>query len=54
MPWPLYPGESVLDVHWIEGWVGPRIGMDTVEKINIFFLYQESNPFSPALSPSLY
>jgi hypothetical protein len=31
-PRPLYPRESVPDTHWIGGWVGPRAGLDDVEK----------------------
>jgi hypothetical protein len=26
------PGERVPGIHWIEGWVGPRTGLDAVEK----------------------
>jgi hypothetical protein len=26
------PGEGALDTHWIEGWVGPRVGLNAVEK----------------------
>jgi hypothetical protein len=25
---PLYPGERVPGTHWVEGWVGPRAGLD--------------------------
>jgi hypothetical protein len=26
------PGERALGTHWIDGWVGPRAGLDDVEK----------------------
>jgi hypothetical protein len=26
------PGEKAHDTHWIGGWVGPRAGLDDVEK----------------------
>jgi hypothetical protein len=26
------PGEIAPDTHWIGGWVGPRVGLDDVEK----------------------
>jgi hypothetical protein len=39
--------------HWIGGWVGPRAGLDAVEKRQIF-PRRESNPGRPAHSPSLY
>jgi hypothetical protein len=26
-------GERAPDTHWIRGWVGPRAGLDDVEKI---------------------
>jgi hypothetical protein len=29
------PGKNVPDTHWIGGWMGPRAGMDTVEKRKI-------------------
>jgi hypothetical protein len=31
-PQPLYPGERAAGTHWIGGWVGPRAGLDAVEK----------------------
>jgi hypothetical protein len=34
--------------------VGPRAGLDTVKMGKISFPYRESNPGSPARSPSLY
>jgi hypothetical protein len=27
------PGERASGTHWIEGWVGPRVGLDTVKEI---------------------
>jgi hypothetical protein len=29
------PGEIAIGTHWIGGWVGPRAGLDIVEKIII-------------------
>jgi hypothetical protein len=37
------PGEKSADTHWIRGWMGPRAGLDAVEKRNILH-YWESNP----------
>jgi hypothetical protein len=32
-PRPLYiPGERAPGTHWIGGWVGPRVGLEDVEK----------------------
>jgi hypothetical protein len=31
-PAALLPGERSLSIRWIEGWVGPRAGLDDVEK----------------------
>jgi hypothetical protein len=44
-------GETASGTHWIGGWVGPRAGMDAVEKIN-FFHCRGSKPGRPASSPS--
>jgi hypothetical protein len=34
MPQLLYPWERAHGTHWIEGWVDPRVGLNTgVEKI---------------------
>jgi hypothetical protein len=30
------PGERVPGTHWIGGWIGPRSGLDTVEKTKSF------------------
>jgi hypothetical protein len=32
------PSESVLDTHWIGSWVGPRDGLDDMEKWEILTL----------------
>jgi hypothetical protein len=32
-PYRFTPGERAPSTHWIGGWVGPRAGMDDVEKI---------------------
>jgi hypothetical protein len=47
------PEEIALVSHWIGGWVGPRFGLDAVEKRKTC-LYQESKPGWPARSPLLY
>jgi hypothetical protein len=39
--------------HWI-GWVGPKIGLDAVEKRKISCPYQQSNLAQPAHSLLLY
>jgi hypothetical protein len=42
--------ETALGTHWIGGWMGPRGGLDTVEKRQIFPLSViESQPSSPSL-----
>jgi hypothetical protein len=47
------PGERAPGTHWIGCWVGLSPGLDAVEKRKILHC-GESNPGSPALSPSLY
>jgi hypothetical protein len=42
-----------LHAHFTGGWVGPRAGLDTVEKRKVFCPFRESNPGRPARSPSL-
>jgi hypothetical protein len=42
------PGERASSTHWIKGWVGPRAGLDAVEKRTISFPCQKSNPGRPA------
>jgi hypothetical protein len=43
------PEETAPGTHGIEGWVGPSVCLDSVEK-GKFFHCRESNPSSPALS----
>jgi hypothetical protein len=49
------PGEGAHGTHWIGGWVGPRTGLDAVEKRKILPLQGlELRPLGrPAYSPSL-
>jgi hypothetical protein len=42
------PGERAPSTHWITGWMGPRAGLDAVEKKGISFSCQKSNPGRPA------
>jgi hypothetical protein len=44
------PRERAPGTQWIGGWVGPRTGLEVVEKRNIFPCRQ-SNPGRPARSP---
>jgi hypothetical protein len=44
------PGERALDTHWIGGWVGPRAGLDEVEKRKIPSPHGGSNPDRTARS----
>jgi hypothetical protein len=44
---------KITGVHWIGGWVGPRAGLDALEKKEIC-PFRESNPGCPACSPPLY
>jgi hypothetical protein len=37
-PRPIYPGERATVTHYIEGWVGPRAGLDEVEKIKFLII----------------
>jgi hypothetical protein len=32
LPGRFTPGERVLSIHWIRGWVGPRTGLDDMER----------------------
>jgi hypothetical protein len=41
------PGEIAPGTHWIGGWMGPRIGLEAVQKRKIL-LCRESNPGRPA------
>jgi hypothetical protein len=50
------PGCFTLDIHWIEGWVDYRVGLDDVEKRKFLILQGlELRPLGrPASSQSLY
>jgi hypothetical protein len=37
-PWPLYSWDKTLGIHWIGGYMGPRTGLDEVEKIKFLTL----------------
>jgi hypothetical protein len=50
-PVPLYPGESAPGTHWIRGWVGPRTGLDDVEKRKFLTLPGLGTPTPRSLSP---
>jgi hypothetical protein len=39
---PLYPGERASGTPWIGGWVGPRTGLDDVERRK-YVPYLDSN-----------
>jgi hypothetical protein len=45
------PGEETPGAHWIGGWVGPRVGLDTVEKRQISCPRRKMNPNSSATQP---
>jgi hypothetical protein len=45
----LYPMEKKPQVPTGQGWMEPRTGQDTVEKIEIFGFRRKSNPNSPAV-----
>jgi len=47
------PKERAPNIHWIEGRMGPRAGMDAMVKRKIPTPYRESNPHHPARSPAL-
>jgi hypothetical protein len=44
-------GETAPGTHFIGGWVGPRAGMDSMEKRRIFYPFRESNPDSSFVQP---
>jgi hypothetical protein len=48
-PVSLPPEKKPLGTHWIGGWLGPRAGLDPVEKRKISFLCRESNLNSSAV-----
>jgi hypothetical protein len=43
--------ERAPGTHWTGGWVGPRAGLDIVEKRKISCHYRESNPGRQPCSP---
>jgi hypothetical protein len=45
------PGERAPDAQWIQGWVGPIVGLDAIEKRKKSCPFRESNPGRPARSP---
>jgi hypothetical protein len=47
------PEESAPATHWIGDWVGPRFGLEDVEKRKTL-LRRQSNPGPPDRSESLY
>jgi hypothetical protein len=48
-PQPLYPsGERAVNIHWKEGWVGPRTNVDDVEKKKF---YRDSNSDPSVFQP---
>jgi hypothetical protein len=55
-PIALPPGERAPGTHWVGGWVGPRAGLDNVEKRKLLTLPRlEHQPLScPAHSQLLY
>jgi hypothetical protein len=40
------PGDRALGTHWIGGWVDPRAGLDTEDRIKMS-LYPQSNSLHP-------
>jgi hypothetical protein len=52
MPRPLYPRGKRPGTHWIGDWVGPRAGLNAMEKS--LLPSWESNPGRAVRSPSLY
>jgi hypothetical protein len=51
-PATLPPRERAPGTHWIGGWVGPRVGLDTMVERKIPSLCQDSNHQSSSLWPS--
>jgi hypothetical protein len=50
----LLPGKSDPGTHWIGGWVGPRVGLEVVEKGKNLTTAGIRNLDRSARSPSLY
>jgi hypothetical protein len=48
------PGERAPGTHWIGGWVGPRTGLDDVEKRKILDPTGTRTPTSPSQNQALY
>jgi hypothetical protein len=38
------PGEKAPVTHWIGGWVGPRTGLDDMEKRKFLTVYSNADP----------
>jgi hypothetical protein len=49
-PWQLYRQGNNPGIHWIGGWVGPRAGLDAMEKGKNPCPCRESNPSRPVRS----
>jgi hypothetical protein len=54
LPGRFTPGERAPGIHWIGGWVGPRAGLDDVEKTLDIIGTGTPTPGRPAHSQSLY
>jgi hypothetical protein len=50
----LPPGEREPGIHWIGGWVGPRVGLDAGARRKILCPCWGSNPSRPVRSQTLY
>jgi hypothetical protein len=50
-PRPLYPGERAHVARWIGGWVGPKAGLDDVERRKTFPLPGLRNSDPSAVHP---
>jgi hypothetical protein len=48
------PEWEASGIHWLGGWVGPRIGLDAVEKRKISCPYRKSNLVSSFVQPVAY
>jgi hypothetical protein len=46
--------ETTSGTHWIGGWVGPRAGLEVMEKRKTSCPYREPNPDSSAIHPVAY
>jgi hypothetical protein len=43
-PAALPPKETAISTHYIDGWVGPKDGLDIMEKRKISWTYKELKP----------